>query len=260
MLLFISNSWFSLYFHYYTHPKMGCGSSQVFFLIYSRNNSRTMESYPNLISFSCWEDPAVAKALRLRTSSGTTDFYISRLAIFWEKKGRKVARMLKWLKATSKMVSFCHRHLLSNYWRNVFQFTGTEGICSTDFPEISKTGKNSKSSCHNTLLSETSSISIVLTKFLSKESWVGHWKAVDLTTILKQSRKDWTLLRMKPFQLSKISKAKVIASKSMQLNRNKRFTNNWKKSFLHITLSHQHQLKWFLFWVVQVLERERKIL
>lgn len=174
MLLFISNSWFYLYFHYYTHPKMGCGSSQVFFLIYSRNNSRTMESYPNLISFSCWEDPAVAKALRLRTSSGTTDFYISRLAIFWEKKGRKVVKMLKWLKASSRMVNFCHRPSLSNYWRNVFQFTGTEGICSTVFPEISKTGKNSKSSCQNTLLSETSSISIVLTKFLFKESWVGH--------------------------------------------------------------------------------------
>lgn len=218
-----------------------------------------MESSPNLTFSSSSVAPAVAKVPKPKISSETTDSFIFPLVIFWESKGKKVATMLKWLKISSRKESCCPPPWLLNYSKNAYLFMETGDTCLTVFQEISKIGKNSKSNFQNMLLLEISSTLIAHIKYWSKESWAGLLKAEGQMIILKLSKKDLKPLKIKQFQSLKTLKVKEIALRSMLWRASKMFMKICKKSFHLTTFNHQLLRKWFLFWAVQVLEKERKI-
>lgn len=168
-----------------------------------------MEFSPNLISSSCLEDQALVKVLKQKISSEIIDFYISQQVTSSEKKDKKVEKTHKWLKTSSKKESYSHLLLLSNYLKNVSLFMEIEDIFSMVSLEILKIGKNSKNNFLIMLSLEIWFISIVQLKFWLKESCKEQNKAEDLMITQKRLKKDLKPLKIKQYQLSKISKAEV---------------------------------------------------
>ena len=175
---------------------MGCAQSPVRHHLF-RVKVIVMDSSPSLTSSSCQEDQEAAKEHKLKISSEIINSNTCQQEISSVNNSKKEESWHRLSTAISNKENYFPQNQQSDCSKRPSNRTAIDVTYLTVSPEIRRIGMSSKNNSKTPLWFAILFTSIALHKCLLTGSWIELRPAEELTTILKQFKSVWTLLRKK---------------------------------------------------------------